>query len=539
MQSLRTSLRASRLTHRRALSVTAARLSAAPAAKAKQTVSKIWQSAEEAVADVKGESILLSGGFGLCGTADTLIGALAKRPEVTGLTCVSNNAGVGKLGLGALLHTGQIARMISSYLGANKHFESLYLNGKIALELTPQGTLAERCRAGGAGIPAFYTPSGYGTAVQTGEIPIKYKEGGKEVDIPGKPREVREFDGKGFIMEEAIKGDYAFIKVWKADEYGNCVFRYAAQNFSGAMARSAKMTIVEAEEIVPIGSLEPNQIHLPGIYVNRVVQSKTPKQVEIEVLRDSGNPSEAALGKDETRKRREMIAKRAAKELKEGMYVNLGIGMPTLAPSFLEPGTVIHMQSENGILGSYKSFVPYMSWGSHSPTGMGPYPTKEQVDPDIINAGKETVTLLPGASTFDSAESFSMIRGGHVDVSVLGAMQVSSSGDIANYMIPGKMVKGMGGAMDLVSNPDQTKIIVVMDHVAKGGKHKILETCNLPLTGVNCVSQIITDLCVFDIDRKSRKMTLTELQPGVTVEDVKKATGAPFEVSPNLITLSE
>ncbi|KAM0789168.1 hypothetical protein ACM66B_000016 [Microbotryomycetes sp. NB124-2] len=523
MQSLRMSLRAARLSpvQRRALSVSCARLSAAPAAKAKQTVSKIWHSAEEAVADVKGESILLSGGFGLCGTADTLIGALSKRPEVKDLTCVSNNAGVGKLGLGALLHTGQIARMISSYLGANKHFESLYLNGKIALELTPQGTLAERCRAGGAGIPAFYTPSGYGTAVQTGEIPIKYKEGGKEVDIPGKPREVREFGGKGYIMEEAIKGDYAFIKVWKADEYGNCVFRYAAQNFSGAMARSAKMTIVEAEEIVPIGSLEPNEIHLPGIYVNRVVQSKTPKQVEIEVLRDSGNPSEAALGKDETRKRREMIAKRAAKELKEGMYVNLGIGMPTLAPSFLEPGTVIHMQSENGIL------------------GMGPYPTKEQVDPDIINAGKETVTLLPGASTFDSAESFSMIRGGHVDVSVLGAMQVSSSGDIANYMIPGKMVKGMGGAMDLVSNPDQTKIIVVMDHVAKGGKHKILETCNLPLTGVNCVSQIITDLCVFDIDRKSRKMTLTELQPGVTVEDVKKATGAPFEVSPNLITLSE
>ncbi|SGY13607.1 BQ5605_C010g05911 [Microbotryum silenes-dioicae] len=513
----RSSLRASRPLAR-AFSVSPRVLSVAPTS-AKSSVSKIWGSAEEAVADVKGDSILLSGGFGLCGTADTLIGALSKRPEVKNLTCVSNNAGVDKLGLGILLHSGQIDRMISSYLGANKHFEGLYLNGKISLELTPQGSLAERCRAGGAGIPAFYTPAGYGTAVQTGEIPIRYKEGGKqEVDIPGKPREVREFDGKGYIMEEAIKGDYAFIKVWKADEYGNCVFRYAAQNFSGAMARSAKVTIVEAEEIVPIGSLDPNNIHVPGVFVNRVVQSTTPKQVEIEVLRKSDD--DANSGKDAGQLRRERIAKRAAKELKEGMYVNLGIGMPTLAPSFLEPGTVIHMQSENGIL------------------GMGPYPTKEQVDADIINAGKETVTLLPGASTFDSTESFAMIRGGHVDVSMLGAMQVSASGDLANYMIPGKMVKGPGGAMDLVSNPEKTKVVIVMDHVAKGGKHKILDTCTLPLTGVNCVSQIITDLCVFDIDRANKKMVLSELQPGVTVEDVRKATGAKFDVADNLIELS-
>ncbi|GAA6040660.1 hypothetical protein JCM8097_008092 [Rhodosporidiobolus ruineniae] len=494
----------------------------APRFEVKKSVSKIWASADEAVKDVKGDSIVLSGGFGLCGTADTLISALSKRPEVKNLTCVSNNAGVGKFGLGALLHSGQISRMISSYLGTNKHFESLYLNGQISLELTPQGTLAERCRAGGAGIPAFYTPSGYGTAVQTGEIPIRYKEGGKEVDIPGKPREVREFNGKGYIMEEAIKGDYAFVKVWKADEYGNCVFRYAAQNFSGAMARSAKMTIVEAEEIVPVGSLDPNHVHLPGIFVNRVVKSTEPKRVEFEVLREEKSDDKAAdasLGKDEARLRRERIVKRAAKELKEGMYVNLGIGMPMLAPSFLEPGTVIHMQSENGIL------------------GMGPYPTKSEVDPDIINAGKETVTLLPGASTFDSAESFSMIRGGHVDVSMLGAMQVSASGDIANYMIPGKMVKGMGGAMDLVSNPEATKVVVVMDHVAKGGKHKILDECNLPLTGVNCVSTIITDLCVFQVDREAKKLILTELAAGVTEEDVRKATGAKYEVSPNLVTM--
>ncbi|KAK4704243.1 3-oxoacid CoA-transferase, partial [Phenoliferia sp. Uapishka_3] len=501
----------------RSFASTSYALSAAPV---KKSTSKIWASAEEAVADVKGDSILLSGGFGLCGTADTLIQALAKRPEVKNLTAVSNNAGVGQLGLGSLLHSGQISKMISSYIGANKFFENLYLTGKISLELTPQGTLAERCRAGGAGIPAFYTPSGYGTAVQTGEIPILYAENGKDVVIPGKARESREFNGKGYIMEEAIKGDYAFVKVWKADEYGNCVFRYAAQNFSGAMARSAKMTIVEAEEIVPIGTLDPNHVHLPGIFVNRVVQSTAEKKIEIMTLKEENVDGGASLGKDDARKRRERIVKRAAKELKEGMYVNLGIGMPMLAPSFLEPGTVIHMQSENGIL------------------GMGPYPTKAEVDADIVNAGKETVTLLPGASTFDSTESFAMIRGGHVDVSMLGAMQVSSSGDLANYMIPGKMVKGMGGAMDLVSNPDATKVVVVMDHTTKG-KHKIFDTCTLPLTGVNCVSQIITELCVFDIDRKAGVMTLSELANGVTVEMVRENTGAKFVVAKDLKTMED
>jgi 3-oxoacid CoA-transferase len=191
-------------------------------------------------------------------------------------------------------------------------------------------------------------------------------------------------------------------------------------------------------------------------------------------------------------------------------------GMPTLAPSFLSPETKVWIQSENGLL------------------GMGPYPTKDQVDPDIINAGKETVTLVPGASTFDSAESFAMIRGGHVDVSVLGALQVSANGDLANFMIPGKVFKGMGGAMDLVGNPDQTKIVVATDHVAKDGSAKIVETCELPLTGKNVVSTIITDLCVFEVDRKKGGLTLTELADGVTVEDVKAKTAAKFKIAENV-----
>lgn len=190
--------------------------------------------------------------------------------------------------------------------------------------------------------------------------------------------------------------------------------------------------------------------------------------------------------------------------------------MPTLAPSFLNPETKVWIQSENGLL------------------GMGPYPTEEEVDADLINAGKETVTIVPGGSTFDSAESFGMIRGGHVDVSILGALQVSANGDLANYMIPGKVVKGMGGAMDLVSNPEQTKIVAVTDHVDKYGNSKIVQSCALPLTGAKVVSTIITDLAVFQVDRVNGGLTLTELADGVTVDEVKEKTDAKFDVAKDI-----
>ena len=265
--------------------------------------------------------------------------------------------------------------------------------------------------------------------------------------------------------------------------------------------------------------IHPDDVHLPGIFVDRVVKS-THNEKRIEQLTERPASSSSGTSRAVVEGGRGRIVRRAAKEFKDGMYVNLGIGIPTLASNYLPPGVRIELQSENGLM------------------GMGPFPVEGTADPDWINAGKQTVTPVPGASTFSSSDSFGMIRSCKVGLTILGGMQVSKSGDLANWIIPGKMVKGMGGAMDLVGAPG-SRVVVTMEHVAKDGSPKIMDGCTLPLTGRGVVDLVITDMCVFECDKVKGGLKLIEVAKGVTVQDIREATGCDFDIVEGKVPLMD
>lgn len=434
---------------------------------------------KQAAAFVKDGDILLQGGFGMTGNPVHLMDALSKT-ETKNITFIGNNVGEAGIGGGRLLRNGQLKKMIGSFFTSNPEAVKAAQDGLVEYELIPQGTLAEALRAGGAGIGGFYTPTAAGTPIAEG-------------------KEIKIIDGTEQVFVKGIRGNVAFIRAWKADTAGNLIYRMTEQNFNRAMATAADLVIAEVEEIVPEGTLDPNYIHTPGCYIDYLVQATL-------TLEDLGSSASVSKGKKVSEDRMNM-AKRALQELKNGDVVNLGIGIPTLVADLITPKHGVILHTENGMLGVGPE--PLDGGGAMN------YP---------VNAGKIPVTAVPGSSYFDSADSFAMIRGKHVDIAVMGGLEVDEHGNLANWAVPGQPLLGVGGAMDLASGAKT--LIITMNHNNRDGSSKIVPTCTLPLTALNSVDMVITELAVFKyIDSK---LTLIELMPGATLEEVREKTTAKF-----------
>lgn len=451
---------------------------------------KVVESERAAVSDIADGSCVAIAGFGLGHRfANGLIRALREQ-GTRELTLVCNSlGGPGQRGQ-SLVENRQVKKLMVAFSvrpNIPTPAETQILAGELEVELVPQGMIVERCRAGGAGLAAFYSPTGVDTDLAEG-------------------KDIRYFDGKPYALEHAIHLDYALISAYRADRAGNVQFRGGSQNLNPSLAKAARVAIVEVDEIVEIGELPPEMVDLPGIFVSRVVKSN--QVLDVKSLKRSDKRREAQTARTYNGKpalTRAGIAKNAALVLKDESYVNLGTGIPTQVSNFLE-GRGIWLHSENGIL------------------GYGPMVEGGDINPDVYNAGGQFVSLVPGASFFDSVTSFEMARGGHIDTVILGAYQVDQYANVANWSLSDARRGGIGGAMDLVAGG--AELIITMEHCDSKNRPKLRRDCTYPLTARRRVNWVVTDLAV--LHWVDGHFVLEAIAPGFSIDEIIALTDMPL-----------
>ena len=445
---------------------------------------KIVGSPEEAIADLTDGASIAVTGFGTSYGFPVSLLVAARDKNVKNLTLVTNGLGaVGQLRSMLLVANHQVSRLIAAFSwrpGPRTPADDLIESGAMEVELVPQGVLVERMRAGGAGIPAFYSPVGIGTSLSDG-------------------KEVREFNGSPHVLEQAITVDFALVTAYRGDRLGNLELRGCNRNFTPAFAKAARIVIAEVKEIVEVGEIDPENVGLPGIFVTRVVKATVePDSVQPASRRPKDTAREYNGKPGWTRLE---MARRVAALLKDGTYVNLGIGIPTLVSNFIGDRDII-LHGENGIL------------------GYGEQISGDDVDENIFNAAGEYVSILPGASYFDSVEAFEMARGGRLHTVVLGAYEVDQAGSIANHSVTNAKRGGIGGAMDLIAG--RRNLIVMMEHRDSQDRPKLRRACTYPLTGVACVNVVVTDLAI--LRRSGTAWTVEAVADGFTPSEVLALT---------------
>jgi 3-oxoacid CoA-transferase len=451
---------------------------------------KVSESPAAAIADLQDGSTIAVSGFGPSGGPSTLLTALVERGSRE-LTLVGN--GIPPTGT-ALIEQGQVRHLIMSFTarpGGRSAAEDQIAKGAVTFEMVPQGTLVERLRAGGAGLGAIYTPTGLNTLVAEG-------------------KDVRYFDGKPYLLEKAIRVDYAFIVGLRADRLGNVEFRGGSRHFGPSFAKAARVAVVEVDEIVEAGEIPPECIGLPGIFVSHVVKKTVLPGPRVGRTRRSADAPRVYNGKPAWT--RTQMAELAASLLPEPSYVNLGLGIPSYISSCIQDRDIV-LHGENGIL------------------GYGEIVENPETYPDVFNASGAPVTPNPGISYFDSVTAFEMIRSGRVQVVALGAYQVDAEGSVANWATSGMIGGGIGGAMDLVASG--ATVMVLMEHRDSQDRAKLVQRCTYPLTGKGCVDIVVTDLALFR--RHDARLVVEQTAPGFTIDEVWALTEIDHPDTANLL----